>query len=61
MERIYLEAEEEHFDNNAQALFLSGPRQVGKATIAKAFLREASSSKYLNWDNLDHRELILRL
>lgn len=60
MKRLYLEAVEEHFDNNAQALFLSGPRQVGKTTIAKEFLRKAPSSKYLNWDNLDHRELILK-
>ncbi len=59
MERIYLKGTEEHFDNNTQALFLSGPRQVGKTTIAKEYLREAPYSKYLNWDNLDHRQLIL--
>lgn len=60
MERIYLRGTEEHFDNNPQALFLSGPRQVGKTTIAKEYLGEAIYSKYLNWDNLDHRQLILK-
>lgn len=59
MKRIYLKVVEEHFSNNTQALFLSGPRQVGKTTIAKEYLRESLYSKYINWDNLDHRELIL--
>jgi hypothetical protein len=59
MERIYLKSVKEHFDNNTQALFLSGPRQVGKTTIAKEFLQESSSFTYLNWANLDHRQLIL--
>lgn len=60
MKRIYLNVVKEHFDNNTQALFLSGPRQVGKTTIAKEFLKESTYSKYLNWDNLDHRQLILK-
>jgi predicted AAA+ superfamily ATPase len=59
MRRIYLDVAEEHFNDNTQALFLSGPRQVGKTTIAKAYLKEAVYSKYLNWDNLDHRQIIL--
>lgn len=59
MKRIYLNLVEEHFNDSTQALFLSGPRQVGKTTIAKEYLKEAAYSKYLNWDNIDHRELIL--
>ncbi|MBR4612235.1 MAG: ATP-binding protein [Kiritimatiellae bacterium] len=35
--------------------FLSGPRQVGKTTLAKKF-----SSCYLDWDNVDARALILK-
>jgi len=41
MKRLYLKVVEEHFNNNTQALFLSGPRQVGKTTIAKEFLQES--------------------
>lgn len=59
MRRIYLSAVEDHFANSTQALFLSGPRQVGKTTIAKDFLKESESSLYLNWDNLDDRRVIL--
>src|SRR3989338_6299252 len=61
MKRLYLKIIEEHFaSNSTQALFLSGPRQVGKTTIAKEFLKECLYTKYLNWDNLDHRQLILQ-
>ena len=37
--------------------FLSGPRQVGKTTIARLF---NENSVYLNWDNDDHRRLIIK-
>jgi predicted AAA+ superfamily ATPase len=33
---------------------VSGPRQVGKTTTCKNH-----SENYFNWDNIDHRELIL--
>lgn len=59
MKRIYLNVVREHFDDSTQALLLSGPRQVGKTTIAKTFLQESLYSRYLNWDNLDNRQLIL--
>ena len=41
-------------------LFLMGPRQVGKTTLC-LLLPETIQSDclYLNWDNLDHREIIL--
>jgi hypothetical protein len=35
--------------------FVSGPRQVGKTTTCRA-----ASTHYLNWDNADHRRVILR-
>ena len=37
-----------------QMVFLSGPRQVGKTTLAKGH-----ANHYLNWDNEDVRRLIL--
>jgi predicted AAA+ superfamily ATPase len=39
-------------------VFLGGPRQVGKTTLAKALLRDATG--YLNWDIPSQRERILR-
>ena len=35
MERIYDKVVYEHFANYNKMLFLAGPRQVGKTTIAK--------------------------
>lgn len=60
MKRLYTEIVEHHFATNRQALFLSGPRQVGKTTIAREYLKTRPRSLYLNWDNLDHRKLILQ-
>lgn len=39
-------------------VFLSGPRQVGKTTLARAMLR-TDEDGYLNWDVAGHRERIL--
>ena len=40
-------------------VFLGGPRQVGKTTLAQMLLGSKSSLGYLNWDNLEHRRKIL--
>ena len=40
-------------------VFLGGPRQVGKTTLAKSLLGEAKLG-YLNWDIPAQRELLLR-
>lgn len=37
-------------------VLLTGPRQVGKTTLSQAFFKDHT---YLNWDNLDHRKMIL--
>lgn len=39
-------------------VFVGGPRQVGKTTLAKSLLKDLKA--YLNWDVPEHRELILK-
>lgn len=45
-------------DLQRKMVFLGGPRQVGKTTLAKSMLKGAAG--YLNWDIAAHREKILR-
>lgn len=40
-------------------VFLDGPRQVGKTTLAKSLLK--SPTAYLNWDFGEHRQKILKM
>lgn len=46
-------------DLKRKMVFLGGPRQVGKTTLAKRLLR--SQSAYFNWDFGEHREKILAM
>lgn len=57
MKRLYQNILAEHLGAHRQMAFLSGPRQVGKTTTARA---AAGSDAYLNWDNQDDRAAILR-
>ena len=52
--RIYDEIVSHSLKNFRQMVFLSGPRQVGKTTVAKAH-----ANHYLNWDNDSVKQLIL--
>ena len=52
--RIYDSLLIEHLTNNRQMAFISGPRQVGKTTTCRNH-----AGAYVNWDNIDDRELIL--
>ena len=52
--RIYDYLLAEHLADHRQMAFVSGPRQVGKTTTCR--LR---ADAYVNWDNVDDRELIL--
>ena len=45
-------------DLGKKMVFLSGPRQVGKSWLARDLSKEFSRPIYLNWDNLQDRELI---
>lgn len=47
MKRVYEQLISDHFANNRQMAFLSGPRQVGKTTLASALLPQA---RYYNYD-----------
>lgn len=52
--RLYDRLLEEHFADNRQMAFVSGPRQVGKTTTCREH-----TNAYVNWDNVDHRERVL--
>lgn len=42
-------------------VFVTGPRQCGKTTLAENILDESiNGGLYLNWDDLDHKEKILK-
>jgi uncharacterized protein len=45
-------------DLSRKMVFLGGPRQVGKTTLAKQVLSDKKA--YLNWDIEEHREQILQ-
>ena len=49
-----------HFKDNRQMVLLSGPRQVGKTTLARRLGEESQASRYFNWDDPSHREMILK-
>jgi uncharacterized protein len=57
--RLYDAAIEHHFGDVRQMLFLSGPRQAGKTTSARHMAAALGDAVYLNWDNTDHRRIIL--
>lgn len=59
MKRIYESVLSYHLQNYNQMLFLAGPRQVGKTTISLGAQAFTDNFIYLNWDNQDHRKLIL--
>jgi len=46
-------------DLKRKMVFLGGPRQVGKTTLAKGLLRNQAA--YLNWDFGEHRQKILTM
>ena len=54
----YLEAQVRQ-DLKRKMVFVGGPRQVGKTTLARKILGQ-SKSGYLNWDVAQHRDMVLR-
>jgi len=59
MKRIYASVIREHFKRYQQMIFLAGPRQAGKTTVSLMNKEPDSQLAYLNWDNVDHRKIIL--
>lgn len=45
-------------DLQEKMLFLAGPRQCGKTTIAKQILANQKGTLYLNWDSVEDRKII---
>jgi len=60
MKRVYLSIIQKHFEKNEQMLFLVGPRQIGKTTIAKQAQKFFKESSYFTWDTVRDRTLILK-
>jgi uncharacterized protein len=50
-------------DLEKKMVFISGPRQVGKTTLAQSFLTGSADPQtgYLNWDNDLHRKVINKI
>jgi len=47
-------------DLSRKMVFLTGPRQVGKTSLALVIAEQQEQSVYLNYDNFSHREVILK-
>jgi predicted AAA+ superfamily ATPase len=46
-------------DLGKKMVFLSGPRQVGKTTLARAIMADSPRAQYLNWDVPADRRVLL--
>jgi len=57
MDRVYHSLLNEHLRHYRQMAFLTGPRQVGKTTSARA---SAPQARYCNWDDQTDRQVIVR-
>lgn len=60
MQRNYTKIFLDHFSDHRQMVFVMGPRQSGKTTVAQNILKQDQRAIYLSWDNTDDRDLILR-
>jgi uncharacterized protein len=59
MERVYRLILHDHFQNSNKSAFLSGPRQVGKTTIALDYGNSYTNNFYFTWDSLNDRQRLL--
>lgn len=59
MDRQYKNILISHFSEHQQMSMISGPRQVGKTTLALD-IHHKRSTFYFNWDDFDDRELLLQ-
>ncbi len=47
-------------DLQTKMVFVGGPRQVGKTTLAHLLESHFEQPRYYNWDNRDHRKTVLK-
>lgn len=59
MKRLYEDILTQHYRTGDEAIFLCGPRQVGKTTIATHLQKHYALSTYLTWDSPADRRTIL--
>ncbi|MDX8414017.1 MAG: ATP-binding protein [Mariprofundales bacterium] len=59
LKREYNRVLSTHFSSYRQMAMISGPRQVGKTTLALS-IRDGQETFYLNWDDFDDRALLLQ-
>lgn len=59
MKRLYESVILEHLEKYDLMVFICGPRQVGKTTLAQSLVGAKNEYLYVNWDNLDDRQRIL--
>lgn len=45
-------------DLDKKMVFVAGPRQAGKTWLAKEIAKHFEHSVYLNYDQIEHREII---
>lgn len=45
-------------DLKKKMVFIVGPRQVGKTWVSKEIMKDYKNPLYLNYDNVDHKEII---
>ena len=60
MERNYTQTFLDHFSEHRQMVFVMGPRQSGKTTVAYDMIAHKKTAQYLSWDNTDDRDLLLQ-
>lgn len=60
MKRLYDTLLRSHLESDHEMLFLTGPRQVGKTTVSKNAQQLSKKFIYLNWDDEDHRKILLQ-
>lgn len=60
IERTLQKVLTETLEHYGKMAFLSGPRQVGKTTLARDYQKHFSQSLYFNWDDIRHKKMLLK-
>ncbi|MFH1939918.1 MAG: AAA family ATPase, partial [bacterium] len=59
-ERILYQKIWQKLSSYKNMVFLSGPRQSGKTTLAKIIARDFSSQVYFNWDDIPSKRVLIQ-